>query len=118
MNQDIEMILNAPPDDFERVMYRTEEWLTLLEQMIRHSAEVSATLDKSYDLLLAGLAHCQDDDGDRDDARKTAKARDMVRQFRGYRDTDTGKLLMHIVGELHALHSLYREHTKIMSTKP
>ena len=111
MTQDIEKILNAPPDDFERVMYRTEEWLTLLEQMIRHSAQVSATLDKSYDLLLAGLAHCQDDDGDRDDARQTAKARDMVRQFRGYRDTDIGKLLTNAFSELNTMHRLYKERT-------
>lgn len=108
MNQDIEKILNAPPDDFERVLYRAEEWLTLLEQMIRHSAQVSATLDKSYDLLLAGLARCQDDDDDRDDARQTAKARALVKQFRAFRDTDTGKLLTHIVGELHALHAIHK----------
>jgi hypothetical protein len=33
----------------------------------------------------------------------------LLRQFRGFRDTDTGKLLTHIVGELHALHALYRK---------
>ena len=108
MNQDIERLLNAPPDDFERVLFRAEDWLLLLEQRIQYSAQVSDTLDKSYDLLLVGLAHCQDDDDDRDDARQTAKARDMVRQFRGFRDTDTGKLLTHIVGELHALHAIHK----------
>ena len=107
MNQDIEKVLNAPPDDFERVLYRTEEWLSLLEQMIHNSAQVSATLDKSYDLLVTALALSQADDDDRD-AASTAKARALVRQFRGFRDTDTGKLLTHIVGELHALHAIHK----------
>lgn len=110
MNQDIEKILHTPLDDFERVMYRTEEWLTLLEQLIRHSAEVSTILDKSYDLLLAGLIE-SDDDHD-DDARKIdAKTRALVKQYRGFRDTDTGKLLTHIVGELHALHAIHKGRT-------
>ena len=108
MNQDIERLLSAPPDDFERVLYRAEEWLTLLEQRIQYSVEISATLDASYDLLMDGLAHCQDDDDDRDDARQTAKTRALVKQFRGFRDTDTGKLLTHIVAELHTLHALHK----------
>jgi hypothetical protein len=110
MNQDIEKILSMPPDDFERVLYRTERWLELLERTIQYSAEVSATLDKSYDLLLVGLAHCQDDDDDRDTdtTATTAKARALVKQFRGFRDTDTGELLTHIVGELHTLHALHK----------
>ena len=109
MSDDIEKILSTQPDAFERVMYRIEEWLTLLEERIQYSAQVSATLDASYDLLVAALARAQDiDDDDARGTASTAKARALVKQFRGCRDAGTGKLLTHIVGELHALHAIHK----------
>ena len=108
MNTDLEKLLSAPPDSFERVLYRTEEWLLVLERMIRYSAEDSATLDKSYDLMLAGLIASGDDD----DAHPiTAKTRDLVKQYRGFRDADTSNLLMHIFTELHEMHEIHRGRT-------
>jgi hypothetical protein len=111
MNDIMEKILSTPHDDFERVLYRAEEWLLLLEGQIAYSARVSAVLDRSYDLLLAGLIASDDDDLDETETAIADKTRDMVRQFRGFRDTDNGKLLTYIFAELHALHRLYRDKT-------
>lgn len=110
MNQDIEKILNAPPDDFERVLYRAEEWLHLLTRRIAYSAEISATLDKSYDLLLTGLAE-SDDDGLAARDELADKTRAMVRQYRGFRDADTTELLRHVFAELFALHAINKRRT-------
>lgn len=108
MNQDIEKLLSAPPDDFERSLFFAERVLHQLEEMLAHSKRVSQTLDRSYDLLLTGLVE-SGDDADDEDTALADKTRAMVRQYRDFRDTDCDKLLTMAFCELHKLHQLYRD---------
>jgi hypothetical protein len=108
MNDDLEKILAAQPGDFERVMFRAEEWIFLLERTFARNAEVAAILDKSYDALLRGLIANGDDP---DETEISDKTRNMVRGYREMRDANADKLLNHLCDELHTLHALHRRQT-------
>jgi hypothetical protein len=104
MNQDIERLLNTPPDLYEKRVFHIEDELHFLEKQIAHDAQIAAALDLAFDdLLEQAVADCAD----------VAATRSQIRTMRGYRlSTNNEQLteqLARIFGQLHELHALYRK---------
>ena len=106
MNRDIEKILSAPPDDFERALFLAEAELHLLEAQLVADSRIAQALDRSYDILLAALEADNDDD-DTD----FAATRTTVRKMRACRLTTADEQLTRLFNHVHALHRLYRGKT-------
>jgi len=98
MNEDIEKLLHAPPDDFEVRLYFAERVLDQLEAGIKLAAQITNTFAVVLDDRLA-----EDDDFD----VSTARARPRPLPL-----PPTDDLVRMLSEQLHALHRLHRETTK------
>jgi len=107
MNDTMEKILNAPPDDFEWYLYHAERDLQLLEARLAHTARVTQALDNAFDNLLT----CSAADDDEDDPADTAATRALISRTRGFRVTEVDEQLTRIFATLHKMHSLYKGRT-------
>lgn len=107
---DIERLLSASPDLFEKRMFHIENELHFLEKQIGQDARIAAALDRAFDdLLNEAVADCADD-------AEFAETRTQIRTMRGYRlsnasNEQLAEQMTRIFGQLHELHSLYRECT-------
>ncbi|HJX18732.1 MAG TPA: hypothetical protein VJ437_11130 [Acidiferrobacterales bacterium] len=106
MNDDIERLLNAPPDNFEWYLFHAERDLQLLEARLAHTARVTHALDNAFDNLLTCRA-AEDDD----DPADTAATRALIARTRGFRVTEVDEQLTRLFSTLHKMHALYRDKT-------
>lgn len=105
MNQDIEKLLSAPLDDFERALFLAEAELHLLEAQLVADSRIAQALDQSFDNLLAAVeADAAEDDNDAD----FATTRTTVRRMRAFRLATADEQLTRLFHHMHALHRLYR----------
>lgn len=104
MSDDIEKILNAPPDDFEWYLFHAERDLHLLEARLAHTANVSRALDQAFDNLLEA-ATLDDEPAD------TTATRALICRTRGFRVTEVNEQLTRLFSTLHKMHQLYKERT-------
>jgi len=107
MNQDIERLLNAPPDSFERTLFLAERELELVESMAAITARVSAALDATLDAVLTVAANDADDDG----PAELAEVRAKVAALRACRPTIIEEPLARLFSHVHAMHKRYKERT-------
>ena len=102
MNDDIERLLNTPPDDFEWYLFHAERDLQLLEARLAHTARVTRALDQAFDNLLTCSADESDEPAD------TAATRALISRTRGFRVTEYDEQLTRLFATLHALHALHK----------
>lgn len=105
MNQDIEKILNTPPDDFEWYLFHAERDLHLLEARLAHTANVTQVLDQAFDNLLEAATSDDDEPAD------TATTRALISRTRGFRVNEFNEQLTRLFSTLHKMHSLYKGRT-------
>jgi len=102
MNQDIEKILNAPPDDFEWYLFHAERDLELLQARITHTSNVTRALDQAFDNLLTCSADESDEPAD------TAATRALIARTRGFRVTEYDEQLVRLFRTLHKMHAIHK----------
>lgn len=95
MEQDIENLMNAPPDAFEVRLFLLERELHLVEEAFAHTARATRLLDAAFDNFL--------DDLSEEDTRR------VVYRMRGLRINDVDEQLTRAFAHLHDMHRLHRE---------
>ena len=102
MNDDIERLLNTPPDDFEWYLFHAERDLQLLEARLAHTARVTRALDQAFDNLLTCSADESDEPAD------TAATRALIARTRGFRVTEYDEQLTRLFATLHKMHAIHK----------